>query len=61
MIPSDALPFMAETTLLPFYDRIIYDGTIGCYSNISIGPNIRKSFKTSYSEIKKDKGIIDTF
>ena len=58
MIPSAALPFMLETTLLPFKDKIIYDSLIAS-SNISFGSNYRSSFKESYNEVKAKIGIIE--
>ena len=57
MIDEHCLPMMTETTLMPFYDRIIYDGTLSCY-NISFGLNFRRHYKELYSEIKAKKGII---
>ncbi|MDR2757381.1 MAG: hypothetical protein LBC20_16925 [Planctomycetaceae bacterium] len=57
MIPAALLPIMVEAVLLPFGDMIIYDGIL-CSQNIQLGPNIRKWFKGSYTEIKKEKGII---
>lgn len=42
IIPSHALPQMVNAVLLPFEDRIIYDGLLQRYS-ISFGSGIRKS------------------
>jgi len=51
------LPYMAETVLIPFKDRIIYDGLLAG-KNLSFGGNLKKSLNEEYSEIKKKKGII---
>jgi hypothetical protein len=51
------LPVMVETTLLPFRDKIVYDGLLGSYS-ISFGGGIRRSLKASYDEAKQRLGII---
>lgn len=42
IIPTYALPLMVNAVLLPFEDRIIYDGLLQRYS-ISFGSGIRKS------------------
>jgi len=59
MIPIDMLPMMIQTTLIPFKDSIIYDSLFSTY-NVNIGPNMVRSCKESYSEIKEKKGIIST-
>ena len=56
-IPAERLPIMVETVLLPFEDRIIYDSVFQVY-NIHYGPNIRRSYKEKYLEIKTKKGIM---
>ena len=55
--PSETLPMMVQTTLMPFKDVIIYD-TIFLYHNVSIGPNMSKNLNFQYSEIKKNRGIV---
>ena len=50
---------MVETVLLPFGDRIIYDGIFHTY-NVHAGPNMRRGINEQYSEIKAKKGIIST-
>ena len=57
MVPKETLPFMVETVLLPFKGVIIYD-SVFIHNNITIGPNMRKSFNKAYSELKKVKGIV---
>jgi hypothetical protein len=51
------LPRMIKTTLLPFHDRIVYDGVISGY-NITFGPGIRRSLNESYRKAKEWPGII---
>jgi hypothetical protein len=51
------LPVMTETTLLPFKDKIVYDGLLSSF-NISFGGGIRRSFKESYEAAKKRLGIV---
>ena len=36
------LPVLTQTVLLPFKDKIVYDGLMSSY-NISFGPGIRRS------------------
>jgi len=52
------VPFMVETVLLPFSDRIIYDSFIGTF-NIAFGKGTRDSLKESYLEAIKKTGIIE--
>jgi hypothetical protein len=51
------LPILAETVLLPFKDRIVYDGLLNAY-RISFGPGIRRSLNESYKEAKARQGIV---
>jgi hypothetical protein len=51
------LPWMVRTTLLPFRDRIVYDGLIASY-NIEFGPGIRRSLNESYQRAKERFGIV---
>jgi len=57
MIGSN-LPRMVKATLLPFENRIIYDGTIFPY-NILFGSGTRRRINDSYSQAKS-LGIITT-
>ncbi len=52
------LPTMVKATLLPFRDRIIYDGILNPYS-IFFGPTIRSSVNETYSRLKEREGIIE--
>ena len=54
-----ALPLMVRATLLPFRDRIIYDGILSFYS-LSFGPGIRSSMKETYNQFKEREGIIES-
>jgi hypothetical protein len=53
------LPIMVKATLLPFRDRIIYDGLLAPY-NILLGPGIRGSVNQTYSRLKEREGIIES-
>jgi hypothetical protein len=51
------LPRMVEATLLPFRDKIVYDGTIMPF-NLFFGSGIRRSINDSYMQAKASFGII---
>lgn len=51
------LPVMVQTVLLPFKDKIIYDGLITSF-NISFGGGIRRSLNESFKEAKGRHGIV---
>jgi hypothetical protein len=51
------LPVLAETVLLPFKGKIIYDGLMTGYK-ISFGPGIRRSMNESFQEAKMRQGIV---
>jgi len=51
------LPVMVEAVLLPFKDRIIYDGLLNSY-NISFGAGIRRTLNESYKAAKERLGIV---
>jgi hypothetical protein len=51
------LPVLVETVLLPFKDRIVYDGLMSSY-RISFGPGIRRSLNESFNEAKARHGIV---
>jgi hypothetical protein len=51
------LPVMTNTVLLPFKNRIIYDGLLGSYS-ISFGGGFRRSLKETYESAKQRLGIV---
>lgn len=52
------LPMMVDATLLPFRDRIIYDGIISPY-RIFFGPGIRGNVNATYNRLKEREGIIE--
>ena len=52
-------PFMIETVLLPFQDKIIYDSFINLFS-VSFGKGMRDSLKSTYDKTKETVGIIET-
>ena len=51
------LPVFTDTVLLPFKDKIVYDGLITGY-RISFGPGIRRSLNESFKEAKARQGIV---
>jgi hypothetical protein len=51
-----SLPKIVDATLLPFKNRIIYDGTLSSF-NIVFGSGIRRSIDDSYRQAKS-MGII---
>ena len=53
------VPFLIETVLLPFKDRIIYDGQCQYY-NIVFGGGITRRLNDSYQQAKAHPGIITT-
>ena len=53
------LPVMTDTVLLPFKDKIIYDGLLaGPGVSLSFGPGIRRMLNESYQEAKDRYGIV---
>jgi len=55
----DYFPVLVTTTLLPFKDKIVYDGFIQL-GNIYFGPEMTWGMNESYKEAKKLKRIITT-
>ena len=51
------LPVLVQTVLLPFKDKIVYDGLLTSYK-ISFGPGIQRSIKESYLEVKVRYGLV---
>jgi hypothetical protein len=51
------LPRMVETVLLPFRDKIVYDGILSSF-NISFGGGIKRSLNDTYKETKDRLGIV---
>ncbi|MGA9347191.1 MAG: hypothetical protein WBW48_00100 [Anaerolineae bacterium] len=52
------LPILAQATLLPFRDRIVYDGILNFY-RITFGRGIRTSLTEEYNRLKEREGIIE--
>jgi hypothetical protein len=52
------LPYIAQATLLPLKDKIIYDGIINV-SQITFGSGITKSLNQEYKTLKERYGIIE--
>lgn len=60
VIPDRALPLRVQIVLLPFQDKIIYDGIISPY-NIILGPGYRRSLMADYKQAEAQYGIITSF
>ena len=52
------LPIYIQATLLPFRDRIVYDGILNFY-NVLFGRGISTSLSEDYSRLKEQEGIIE--
>jgi hypothetical protein len=51
------LPVMTQAVLMPFKDKVVYDGLLSSY-RISFGPGIRRSLNQSFKEAKERHGIV---
>lgn len=51
------LPVLTQTALLPFKDKIVYDGLMTSY-RISFGPGIRRNLNQDFKEAKRRHGIV---
>lgn len=51
------LPVYVQAVLLPFEDKIIYDGLLS-YFSITFGPGMRASFKNAYRDVQEREGVI---
>lgn len=60
MFPSNYLPMYIKTVLLPFKDKIIYDGLMQTYS-IRFGGGVKRSIKETYMKAKQNDKIIIIF
>jgi len=58
MIPKNHLPLYINTVLLPFKDKIIYDGLFNTY-NIFLGTGMTNGLKNIYLSAKQNKTIIE--
>ena len=54
------LPVVVDATILPFQEKIIYDGLFSTY-NTNIGPGMRSGLNDSYRISKEKYGIIESF
>ena len=51
------LPVLTQTVLLPFKDKIVYDGLMSSY-RISFGPGIRRNLTQDFKDAKARHGIV---
>jgi hypothetical protein len=58
VVRSAPLPIWVKAVLLPFRDRIVYDGLITSYS-IYFGKGFRTSINEAYNRLKESEGIIE--
>ena len=59
LFDANDLPLIVNTVILPFKDKIIYDG-IMTSGNILIGPGMRSNLNTQYKQIKERYGICES-
>ncbi|RMG33050.1 MAG: hypothetical protein D6732_12545 [Methanobacteriota archaeon] len=60
VFPKQTLPLMAEMVVLPFKDRLVYDGLVRVYP-ILFGGGIQRSLKTEVEETQARYGVIIGF
>lgn len=60
VLPYVRLPYYARTVLLPFKDKIIYDGILQGYP-MSFGGGVKTNFKETYLTAKQNGRIIENF
>ena len=51
------LPVLTQTVLLPYRDKIVYDGLMSTF-NISFGPGIRRGLNEGFKQAKARHGIV---
>jgi hypothetical protein len=56
LVISPHLPRMIKTTLLPFEEKIVYDGLV-TNDNVTFGAGIKRRLNASYKEAKERWGI----
>jgi hypothetical protein len=57
IFPVERIPVYVETILLPYKEKIIYDGLFSIYS-ISFGRGMRDMFRETYNKAKAENKII---
>lgn len=57
VLAARSLPVLAQTVLLPFEGRIIYDGLLQWYA-VVFGPGIRARLNTEYRNAQEREGLI---
>jgi hypothetical protein len=58
-LASGPLPVLAQTVLLPFEGRIIYDGLLQWYA-VVFGPGVRSRLNAEYRNAQEREGVIIT-
>jgi len=59
LIGKATLPVLVRTVLLPFRDRITYDGFLRV-TNVTFGPGIRSNLNETYRHLKAHQGIVES-
>jgi len=59
LMPKHVLPLIVKAVLLPFKDKIVYDGLFASY-NVWIGGNMSANFKDTYMSAKQNQAIIES-
>ncbi len=54
---GSGLPVLMQTVLLPFKDKVVYDGLMSRY-NIIFGPGIRRRLDQDFKDAKQRHGIV---
>jgi hypothetical protein len=59
LVVAPQVPLMVDAVLLPFRDKIVYDGVIKSY-RITFGPGARRNINDVYQKAKAVKGIVSS-
>ena len=51
------LPFLTKTVLLPFKDKIVYDGLLTKFG-LTFGPGMRRNLNENFKQAKLSRGIV---
>ena len=59
MLADYDIPILLETVLLPFNNKIIYDGILSPYANASFAKGAKDDIRMTYNKIRDNIGIIE--
>ena len=57
-VPENLLPLVLDTILLPYGNRIIYDGIVHIYPEHLPSPGLKNKLEGLYTKIIEEKGIV---